>query len=110
MLHISDAFSKITDMQECGTRTYVGVGWGYYRDVCCVGALNQFQCFPGVCPLARGAKAGIRLPLPMGLALAPTDQDCLSLAPPTTLPCAGCVLWATAVLREFCLQPSLPMR
>lgn len=26
------------------------------------------------------------------------------------LPCAGWVLWDTAVLREFCLQPSLPMR
>lgn len=26
------------------------------------------------------------------------------------LPCAGWVLWDTAVLREFCLQPSRPMR
>lgn len=26
------------------------------------------------------------------------------------LPCAGWVLWDAAVLREFCLQPSLPMR
>ncbi len=69
---------------------HMGAGWSYYRDavgfLLCVGALNKFQCFPGVCPLARGAKAGIRLPLPMGLALAPTDQDCFSLAPPTALP------------------------
>lgn len=49
-------------------------------------AWNHSQRFPGGCPLDRGARAGMRLPLPMGLALAPTDQACFSLDPPTALP------------------------
>ena len=49
-------------------------------------AWNQCQRFPGGCPLDMGARAGMRLPLPMGLALAPTDQACFILDPPTALP------------------------
>lgn len=43
------------------------------------GQFIKFQNFP----LAR---PGIRLPLPTGRLLAPTDQDCFILAPPTVLP------------------------
>lgn len=52
----------------------------------------QLQCFPGVNLLGKGARDGIRLPLSIGLALAPTDHACFSLAPPMALPCAGWVL------------------
>lgn len=62
------------------------VGMEYDRDVrlfhatprAALGAKNPFQRFPNVCSLARGTGAGIRERLPMGLALAPTDQACFS--------------------------------
>lgn len=47
---------------------------------------NWHHRFPDVCPLARGARAGIRLPLPIGLGLAPTDHVCFGLIPATALP------------------------
>lgn len=49
---------------------------------------DQLQRFPGVDFLAKGVRDGIRLPLPMGLALgpAPTDHVCFSLVSATALP------------------------
>ena len=67
----------------------VEVGWSYSSDAGMspeVLLRNQLHHFPCECPLARGARAGIRLPLPIGLPLAPTDKACFSLAPPTALP------------------------
>lgn len=84
-------------------------------NMCHAGCSRRVEALPGgilVCLLFLEAGAGMRLPLPSPRAL-DSEMAIVVLATPvlTVFPCAcESVLCCNDLLREFCLQPSGPMR